>query len=57
MYGGKIEGYVILVTETLTIQKAVQTIIQEILSNVIIESDSVIATQAINGEFNCIVDR
>lgn len=41
--------YPVLVAETSTIRKAFETIFQEKLSNVIIESDSTIVIQAITG--------
>lgn len=48
---GKLIGDLsVLVAETLATWKALETIIQEKLSNVIIETDCLIAIQAINGE-------
>lgn len=50
-YGKKTGDYLILVAEMLTIQTALETIIHEKLSNIIIESHSLTAIQAIYGEY------
>lgn len=47
--GRKIENIPVLVTKTLTIRNAMQIVIQEKYLNGIIESDSLITIQAING--------
>lgn len=50
--GKRLEDHHILDAEILTIREAIVAIIQKQLSEVIIESDSLIAIQAIRGEIN-----